>query len=84
MKRSLSALIIAVALAGCGTSYEEMRAQDQIAYDAFDEVMSNGEIISSDPAAFGATKMVVKYKNQMYTCFMHSIGIDKSRCVKAK
>ena len=66
-KLYLIGLISTGLLAGCGTTYEEMRARDQIAYDAFDEVMSNGEVISSDPAAFGATKMVVKYTNQMYT-----------------
>ena len=71
-------------LAGCTPAYEELRAQDEIAYNAFDEVIADGQILSTSDAAFGATKMVVKHDGKLYTCFMHVISIDKSRCQAAK
>ena len=84
MKKLLFILGFALVLVGCGSTYDEMKARDQVAYDAFDEVMAKGTIISSSNAAFGSTKMVVKYNNKMYTCFLHTLSVDKSRCEAAK
>ena len=85
MLKLLATTIVGLGLlAGCTPAYEELRAQDEIAYNAFDEVIANGQILSTSDAAFGATKMVVKHDGKLYTCFMHVISIDKSRCQVAK
>ena len=87
MKKLLFILGMSLGLVGCETTYgefvEERKANDQIAYEAFDEVMAKGTVLSSSNAAFGATKMIVKYNDTMYTCFLHVLKIDKSRCVAA-
>lgn len=84
MKKLLLILGMSLGLVGCGASYDEIKARDQVAYDAFDEVMAKGTVISSSNAAFGATKMIVKYNDTMYTCFLHVLSVDKSRCEAAK
>ena len=70
-------------LTGCMSS-QEQQLRNETAYNAFDEVVANGEILDTSDAAFGATKMVVKHNGTLYTCFMHVLSIDKSRCEAAK